>query len=941
VNSGSRPCESDEPASGSTTARAHMLGARLGRHHIVGELGRGAMGRVYLAWDPYLEREVAIKILHEALGGEQAAHSRLQREANALARLSHPNAVEIFDVQAVTPPFFIVMEYVPGTSLHEWLVAEPREWRSVLDAFLQAARGLAAAHAAGLVHRDFKPQNVLLRNDGCVKVTDFGLARSQGSLDGGSGSLDAGILGEDITRSGTAVGTPVYMAPEQHRGEAADARSDQYAFCVALYEALAGRRPFEQRSLDALLEAKERGQFELERPADGRPTVPRRIVAAVVRGLSPKPTDRWPSMDALVEALSGERTRAPRFLLSCAGTLAIVGLWLAARGGDPCEAGGKRIAEAWSDSRRAEVHQAIVGTGVAHASDTWTLVHSELDAYAARWVASHADACRGAVDERQATSMLDARMQCLTGRRRSLEALIDTLARADVETVRNAAQAVHGLPPVDACEDPTYVLSLAPPPDDPVVRTRVETLRERLAVARASRIAGHPHEGLSIVRRVMNEAEASGHPPLAVEAADELGRLQEDVGSYEDAVATLRAVHFEAMRLGLDEIAAASAAKVTFVLGTRLGRPDEALEWARHAQAEVERVDLDDIRASLMSGMGAAHLTRGEYPEAAELIERALAIRERSAAENPRALVEPINNLAAVHFATGAYDEAAALLERALYISERTLGPRHPEIALVLNNLATAHVRVQSYDEALALVRRALVIQQDALGPDHPDVAELLATMAFVHGTLGQHAEAKTLDEQALRIFERALGPDHPSVGLALNNLANRHGALGDQDEARRLLERAVAILEATRGPDHPEAAQVVTNLALVHQTSGSLEVAEQLYARALETLEAALLPEHPHIAFALAGLAEIALADGRLEEARARAERALALRESGRFPAYELAESRFTLARVLAASGETAQAIALAELARDDYAMDRDAEALAEVEAWLAGARE
>ncbi|MBZ0232031.1 MAG: serine/threonine protein kinase, partial [Deltaproteobacteria bacterium] len=201
------------------------------------------MGRVFAAYDPRLDRRVAIKVLLARARSEQwrtQAHARLLREAQAMARLSHPNIVTVYEVGELGADLFIAMEYVKGATVRGWLEAEPRDWRDVIEVFLQAGRGLAAAHAAGLVHRDVKPDNILVGDDGIVRVTDFGLVGATG----GSEARDGGALTGELTETGTIVGTPRYMAPEQHRGAAVDARTDQFAFGVALYEALYRQRPF-------------------------------------------------------------------------------------------------------------------------------------------------------------------------------------------------------------------------------------------------------------------------------------------------------------------------------------------------------------------------------------------------------------------------------------------------------------------------------------------------------------------------------------------------------------------------------------------------------------------------------------------------------------------------------------------------------------------------
>jgi serine/threonine protein kinase len=263
------------------------------------------MGSVYAAKDPELGRRVAIKLLHPHLADMQV---RLLREGQAIARLRHPNVVTIHDIGTHEGSMWIAMELVAGTTLRAWL-ATPRPWRETLDVFIAAGRGLAAAHAAGLVHRDFKPDNVLLGTDGSIVVTDFGLARTASLTSDESASRETAPQLVDVTQSGAFVGTPAYMSPEQFRGDVVDARSDQFSFCVALFEALYGKRPFGGSTLAAIQHA------VLDEPIAPVPTdsaVPPRIHAAIIRGLSRPSGERFGSMEALLDPLGAALAVAPR-----------------------------------------------------------------------------------------------------------------------------------------------------------------------------------------------------------------------------------------------------------------------------------------------------------------------------------------------------------------------------------------------------------------------------------------------------------------------------------------------------------------------------------------------------------------------------------------------------------------------------------------------------
>jgi serine/threonine-protein kinase len=287
---------------------------RIGRYIVLDVLGAGGMGTVHAAFDPVLERKVALKrVKSRASGASEEVKARLLREGKTIAQLNHPNIVSIFDMGVSNGEVFVAMELVEGGSLRAWLAARPRTWREVLAVYLDAGRGLACAHRAGLVHRDFKPENVLIGTDGRVRVSDFGLSTSVARDEWTPLPASAVARAEDkLTETGALLGTPAYMSPEQWEGLPADALSDQFSFCVALFEGLMGARPFERFA--------QRPTWARVEPSGGR-GVPPAIRAALDRGLSIEPRQRFPSMDALlhvIEFLDGvappeaaPRSRAP------------------------------------------------------------------------------------------------------------------------------------------------------------------------------------------------------------------------------------------------------------------------------------------------------------------------------------------------------------------------------------------------------------------------------------------------------------------------------------------------------------------------------------------------------------------------------------------------------------------------------------------------------
>jgi tRNA A-37 threonylcarbamoyl transferase component Bud32 len=303
LRGGFRPSES-------AVANALLPGSRVGRYRVLEVVGAGAMGTVYAAHDPDLDRRVALKILRSNARGDQL-RARLSREAKAMARLSHPNVITVYDVGTLGAQLFVAMEFVAGGTLREWLTQRPRGWAEVLSVLVRAGRGLACAHAAGLVHRDFKPDNVLVGDDGRVRVTDFGLARAlrdEQPATGREGDPLEDLLETTITRTGTLVGTPAYMAPEQLRGEPAAARADTFSFCVTLYEALHGERPYGGATVASLRSETAAG---VVRPAPSGCEVPGRVRDLLLRGLRPHAEARPASLEGLLDALEAAVAAPP------------------------------------------------------------------------------------------------------------------------------------------------------------------------------------------------------------------------------------------------------------------------------------------------------------------------------------------------------------------------------------------------------------------------------------------------------------------------------------------------------------------------------------------------------------------------------------------------------------------------------------------------------
>ena len=441
---------SDSPEAFDKTADAGTQNARfelapgrtLGKYRLERVLGEGGMGVVWAAHDPDLDRMVAIKVLRYAQAAPQL-RQRLLREARAMAKLKHPNVLTVYEVGTVDDRDYIAMELVEGTSLDRWLAASPPQ-SEVWDAILAAGRGLAAAHEAGVVHRDFKPHNVLRSREGRLLVTDFGLARGLlGEAD--SAALDARnpisldttleaarkndpVLDSPLTQTGALIGTPAYMAPEQYTGTSPDPRTDQFAFCVTAWQAFTGDRPFRGQTLDEMRKAASAGVKHLHVKLAGA------VRAVLERGLDPRPDLRWPTLDSLLDALDrAHRRRARRRWLALAlaalvGGGAIIAIQVNAKraGGAPdvCANPEAAFAEAWSPAVRSELAAKAPAQAFAR-------VAGALDQYRERWIASYDRACRA-----RGASSFHARIGCLEGVRDQISTLTYLLRGADAGVVK-------------------------------------------------------------------------------------------------------------------------------------------------------------------------------------------------------------------------------------------------------------------------------------------------------------------------------------------------------------------------------------------------------------------------------------------------------------------------------------------------------------------------
>jgi len=919
-------------------AGARAAGVLLGRYVVLEHAGSGAMGSVLRAYDPRLRREVAIKRVR-AGGRDAAARRRLLREAQAMAQLNHPHAVAVYDVEPSDEDVYFAMEYVPGGTLERWLAARSRTLPEILDVMRQAGEGLAAAHAADLVHRDFKPANVMVTEDGRVKVTDFGLAKPAASHEltpTGPPPVD-----DQLTMAGTVMGTPRYMAPEQHVGVDADARADQFAWCVTLWELLAGEPPFSGKSVQELAASKLQGPPPWPRSVP----IPGLVLAAIRRGLSVDPADRWPSMAALLSAVERWRVRARRRRIVAVGTcgLALVAgifgwqAWQERLAIASCEAAGEEIVATWPGQQEALL-AGLTKVAPDTAAATAERATPWLDAWAEEWRSARTEVCLATEVSHTLPAELRPRaLGCLDASRIQVQAVLDAVAAGEPAAAQGAVAAFAAPMELEACTDR---VRLEQTPWPTVAESdAVAELRRQLAHATGLRLAGRYAPAREQVEVVLYAARTLGFRPLVAEAEHALGTLLELQGEYEAAVAHLRAAFFEAASLGMDRVALEAAARLVFTVGFRLARHDDGIEWAEHARVYVARLG-ETARlssANLWSNEATLRRLRGEHDEAIRLHEQALELRERIlGAEHPD-VATSLSNLALVFADKGDLAKARALHERALALRERTLGPEHPNVASSLDNVGGMARAMGEYETARALHERALGIWERTVGPEHPGVALCLNNLAVVQLRLGDESAATKAAERALAIREAQLGPDHPDVAMTLDVLASLRWSAGRRDEAIAMSERSLTIRQQSLGPTSAQVAASLLNLAGKYRVLEAWEEARTRYERALEIWEGSLGAEHPYVLEAVAGLAELALDEPRPEAAQALRPRLVKLLDVADLEPTARARAEFIVARIHWEAGEREQARAIAERAHAEYvALDREPEQTAVVGAWI-----
>lgn len=886
-------------------------GTPIGRYVVLDRLGAGGMGVVYSAYDPELDRRISVKLIRS--GSQQpAARARLQREAQAMARLAHAHVVAVHDVGGWRGRVYVVMDLIEGPTLGEWCRAQPRRWTEVLRCYLQAGAGLAAAHQVGLVHRDFKPANALVGRDGVVRVTDFGLARfSSGpeSLESATPTPGEPARPDELTRPGEVAGTPPYMAPEQHRAGPIDARTDQFSFAVALYEALFGARPYTVQQLGAA------GPGAPPPPLESGPRgaeVPRAVRLALARALSVDPDQRFPAMGDLLSALERARTSRRRALAAAAVVAAAVlipGGALASRrwAERACRAEASPIQGAWNREAEERIRAAFQATGSPLAADAARLSSARLGSVAEAWGAQAQESCLAVRVRRERSESLWALQRaCLDERRMELEQLVQLFGAADRAVVEASVEAAHALPSTARCAE-VEALARQEREADPSTADARRGLRAELARARALLAAGRWKEARPRLEGALGGAQAIKARALEAQALELLGGAAQQGGDAKAAEESFARAAVAAESAGEDLLGAQALVSLASVVG-KGQRAREGRRWADLAEALLQRLGKPEplLSARLADTRAWIAYDQRELDLAMRQAADALEVRERHLGEDHPETARGRLTLGTMANGKGDREAAMAAYQRALTSLERALGKEHPAVARALHGLGAVSKHAGRYAEALDYYQRSLVLRERLNGPDHPEVAATLNNVGTTLIVSGRPEEAIAPLTRSLAIVERTHGADHINVALGLANLGLAEAKRGRPEVAIPLLERARAIAEKRYGPDHDAVASALAYLGVAQERSGRPRQAVATLEQALGISEKRIGADNPGLLLVLEPLASAVFAAGDPERAVQVADRALKLKEIGASPA-KLADLRLTLARALGALGREA----------------------------------
>ncbi len=986
---GSASDASNRYDSGSGTTELSRSGVSLGPGETIGRLvlgdtlGTGAFGRVVMAYDSELKRKLAVKILKPEIFASAAgkdAQKRLLREARAMAKISHPNVVTVHDIGMVNEQVFVAMEYVKGCNLREWLDEEARSLGEILLKFVAAGQGLAAAHREGLVHRDFKPDNVLVGTKGQVCVADFGLVSvgSRGSDKLASTEFATGIASEEInlTQAGALMGTALFMAPEQHRGEEVTPACDQFAYCVALYQALTGKQPFAGTTYQELRKNVLGGRL---RPIHASAKVPKWLQALLKTGLARNAGDRHSSMDVLLIALQAPPSskRASVLLL-----LAIPLLGLSLYGGfaltrddrsESCADPDESLEGVWDVATQGRISAVFAA---ADRQSAFTVYRASVDKHVKDWRALHAAVCKLSESQGAAAQAGDtAQKSCLSERLNYLSELSLKLQVGNENTLLDrAVKAVVNMSPLNRCslEKVNFVVDPLPPSSEE--RRKVQSLNNVRHKAQALFDLGRLAEAEELLTSAVDTEML--HAGSWARARYLLGKIKTDLGALDEAELLLHKAVDLGTQAGDDILVARAWLALQFLEGVERENFSRSDEFARMAELSLVRGRASESHvASLKKARAAVLLRKGKIKESIALLEEILPIyvaegvnlelanllsalgdakvadRELSEAVGHYRLalahiesllgashpenIYVLNNMSVALKYQGDVEGAKEVLLRSLQLTEHGFGHATVLLVPILTNLTSIYRRLGQLDAAEAAGRRAISVGSTIAGDDSHRVAKAMTNLAIVMISKEEFSEATALFRKVLKRHQASFEGDHPAIASSLNNVGESLVSEGKSGEAVAFLVQAMEMKIRIYGEDHHKTASTYLTLAMAYEKVGNDLEALKLYQYALPIYSTAAGPDHARTNSVRSSMGQLLLR--RNETSSAVRILSQAVESRGNDSSVEQVRDRFALSRGLWELGRKAEARKLAASLEKSLATENANEEMhSELVSWI-----